>query len=72
MSDFILDLRSVKCPMNLVLVKKAVHDGSFANGGKIIIEDETARGNILRYLGVKKMKYKITLKMIEVHKDFIS
>ena len=53
MSDFILDLRSVKCPMNLVLVKKAVHDGSFQNGGKIIIEDETARGNILRYLEVR-------------------
>ena len=53
MSNFILDLRSVKCPMNLVLVKKAVHDGSFQNGGKIIIEDETARGNILRYLEVR-------------------
>jgi TusA-related sulfurtransferase len=53
MSDFILDLRNVKCPMNLVLVKQAVHDCSFANGGKIIIEDETARGNILRYLEVR-------------------
>jgi hypothetical protein len=53
MNNFILDLRSVKCPMNLVLVKKAVHDGSFQNGGKIIIEDETARGNILRYLEVR-------------------
>ncbi len=45
--------------MNLVLVKKAVHDGSFANGGKIIIEDETARGNITRYLGVKKIEFKV-------------
>ena len=53
MSNYILDLRSVKCPMNLVLVKKAVHDGSFTNEGKIIVEDETARGNILRYLEVK-------------------
>ena len=43
--------------MNLVLVKKAVHDGSFANGGKIIVEDENARGNILRYLAVKKIEF---------------
>ena len=59
MSDFILDLRSVKCPMNLVSVKQAVHEGSFANGGKIIIEDETARGNILRYLEVKGIGFEV-------------
>ncbi len=59
MTDYVLDLRSVKCPMNLVLVKKAVHDGSFQNGGKIIIEDETARGNILRYLEVKGVWFKV-------------
>ncbi len=59
MNKFILDLRNVKCPMNLVLVKKAVHDGSFANGGKIIVEDETARGNIMRYLGVRGIEFEV-------------
>jgi TusA-related sulfurtransferase len=59
MSNFILDLRSVKCPMNLVLVKQAVHDGSFANSGKIIVEDEVARGNILKYLEVRGLGFEV-------------
>lgn len=59
MTDYVLDLRSVKCPMNLVLVKKAVHDGSFVNGGKIIVEDESARGNILRYLQIREVRFKV-------------
>jgi TusA-related sulfurtransferase len=59
MSNYILDLRSVKCPMNLVLVKQAVHDGSFTNGGKIIVEDEVARENIVRYLQMKGVGFEV-------------
>lgn len=59
MDKFILDLRSVKCPMNLILVKQAMQDGNFASGGKIIIEDEVAKENILRYLAVKKIEFEI-------------
>ena len=66
MSNFILDLRSVKCPMNLVLVKKAVHDGSFVNGGRVVVEDEVARGNIMRYLEVKKVGFEIAGEVILV------
>jgi len=52
--------------MNLVLVKKAVHDGSFVNGGRVVVEDEVARGNIMRYLEVKKVGFEIAGEVILV------
>lgn len=56
LNHYILDLRNVKCPMNLVLVKQAFFEGRFLNGGKIIIESEVGRKNIIAFLKVKNVQ----------------
>jgi TusA-related sulfurtransferase len=55
--SYILDLRNVKCPMNLVLVKEALFENKLQNGGKIIVEDVVARRNILAFLKAKNIGY---------------
>ena len=59
MSGFILDLSYVKCPMNLILVKKAVYENNFQNGGMIITHEQTAIVNISNYLQMKQIPFTI-------------
>ena len=67
MSDFILDLSYVKCPMNLILVKKAFYEKKFENGGTIVIQEQTALVNISKYLQVKKIAFTIMENQILIH-----
>ncbi len=66
MPVFILDLSYVKCPMNLVFVKKAIYDGKFQTGGIILINDATAKTNIAKYLILKQLHFKIFESSIEI------
>lgn len=54
---YILDLRNVKCPMNLVLTKQAVFEEKFKDGGQIIIDNNDARQNIISFLKFKKIRH---------------
>jgi hypothetical protein len=67
MSDFILNLSYVKCPMNLILVKKAFYEKKFENGGTIVIQEQTAIINISKYLQVKKIAFTIMENQILIH-----
>lgn len=67
MSDFILNLSYVKCPMNLILVKKALYEKKFENGGTIVIQEQTALVNISKYLQVKKIAFTIMENQILIH-----
>jgi hypothetical protein len=45
--------------MNLVLVKQAFFENKFANGGKIIIENEAGRANIMAFLKAKNVAFQL-------------
>lgn len=59
MSEYILNLDGIKCPMNLVFVKNAVHGGHFANGGKILTKNNDTINNIINYLKLKGFEVNI-------------
>lgn len=54
-----MDLRNVKCPMNLVLVKEAIFEEKFKHGGVILTESDIARKNIVSFLDFKKIRYHV-------------
>ncbi|MFT4967237.1 MAG: TusA-related sulfurtransferase [Candidatus Deianiraeaceae bacterium] len=64
MQNHMLDLRNVKCPMNLIMIKNILHEGKLVSGVEILINNAEAQINIINYLKLKNINFSRSVKKI--------